>query len=458
MRALFVNPPNQPFTDKQLLIEPIDILSLASYVQKLGHEVKVLDMDVQRLKAGQAKACLQEFLPEVLIIPFDYHIPLHTSESLGGVFEIARQARMIGAKVVVGGKLATYFPEKLLYAGSPIDVAVSGEMEASLAGLLGLDNWQMSKLAQVPGISFWAGEGLQKTEGLGHFDLDRLPIPDRSLVDLADYIDVRTLLSSRGCSMKCAFCSTPGFWGGWRGRKPRQVVEEIVLLVNDYDAKRILFLDDNALFDKNRMEMICQLIIDRQIKVSLGCLATINCFDEATMKLMYQAGFRWIHYGAESGSNEALDNINKMINRELIREVISKTRKIGYRVRTSWIIDLPGVTEQALAETIGLILDTQADEIRLHYLTLRLGSTIFGSVNIEGEIPGQYIHNSVPNQNFTAVSKTLLAEKVSWLISELARIGYIVIKEPQDLKRLSGRESGKTRVVSFCPLKYDIGW
>ena len=49
MKILVVNPPNKPFTNKSIIAEPIDILQIATIIQKEYKEVKVLDMDVNQM-------------------------------------------------------------------------------------------------------------------------------------------------------------------------------------------------------------------------------------------------------------------------------------------------------------------------------------------------------------------------------------------------------------------------
>ena len=49
MKILVVNPPNKPFTNKSIIAEPIDILQIATVIQKEYKEVKVLDMDVNQI-------------------------------------------------------------------------------------------------------------------------------------------------------------------------------------------------------------------------------------------------------------------------------------------------------------------------------------------------------------------------------------------------------------------------
>ena len=44
------------------------------------------------------------------------------------------------------------------------------------------------------------------------------------------------------------------------------------------------------------MREISRMLINLKLDVKLGCLGNLRHFDEETMRLMYEAGFRWIHY------------------------------------------------------------------------------------------------------------------------------------------------------------------
>ena len=72
-----------------------------------------------------------------------------------------------------------------------------------------------------------------------------------------------------------------------------------------------MFLDDNATVDKSRMIKICELIKTRNIKCLFGALCSIKCYDKEMLEKMYEAGFRWIHFGLESGSQRLLKTMNK---------------------------------------------------------------------------------------------------------------------------------------------------
>jgi radical SAM superfamily enzyme YgiQ (UPF0313 family) len=46
------------------------------------------------------------------------------------------------------------------------------------------------------------------------------------------------------------------------------------------------------------------------------------------MEMMYQAGFRWIHYGIETGDEKVAQKINKPLTQTEVLSTIEKTKKI----------------------------------------------------------------------------------------------------------------------------------
>ncbi|EKD93611.1 MAG: anaerobic magnesium-protoporphyrin IX monomethyl ester cyclase elongator protein [uncultured bacterium] len=459
MHLLFVNPPNSPFTEKSLLIEPVDIVGLASYMESIGHTITLVDMDVKQLKSDQLEKSIDALNPDCGIIIFDYHIPLHTSECLPEIQAIAKAFKRKGKKVIVGGKYATYHPEFFLFEGSPVDITVSHEMEMGLQSILSKPNWNNISLKNTKGIAFWDGKKIVQTpRNTMKFDLNLSPVTNRKILELEDYIDVRTILSSRGCFMKCDFCHVPGFWGQWRAQSAEKVVDEIENLALNYGAYKILFLDDNATANPKRMRDISKSILKRNLKVRLGCLGTIASFEASTMKLMFEAGFRWIHYGIESGDDSMLKAIHKRTNHEKIKDVIHQTKKMGFRVRTSWILDLPHTTAETLQNTYNLMMSLESDEIRIHYLALRMGSHYYEKYG-EKQLTQQYIHKGRPNVFLTQEDVDLNAFE-NKLIEQLQSKNYTLVRNAKDFSNLDElkKKNPKMKIVSTCPLRYGINW
>jgi len=173
---------------------------------------------------------------------------------------------------------------------------------------------------------------------------------------------------------------------------------------------------------------------------------------------MFKAGFRWIHYGAESGSNKLLSQSGKNQSIEKITSVIQKTKKIGFRVRTSWILDLPDSKIEDFEQTISAIKNISSDEIRLHYLSLRLGTDIYNKNNSNDF--SQYIHSDTPSGKLTDVDKDFVISETNNLIKRLTAKNYHFIRKADDIDKLSFEElnNRNTKVISLCPLRYGIGW
>ena len=49
MNVLIVNPANKPYTNRFILAEPLDVLQIATIIEKKFNNVKVIDMDVNRM-------------------------------------------------------------------------------------------------------------------------------------------------------------------------------------------------------------------------------------------------------------------------------------------------------------------------------------------------------------------------------------------------------------------------
>ena len=113
-----------------------------------------------------------------------------------------------------------------------------------------------------------------------------------------------------------------------------------------------------------------------------------------------------------------------------------------------------------MKKTIEFILETQPDEIRGHFLTLRLGTTIYNKLSKEKEIPTQYIHSDKPlleNQEYT---NSEMLQDIDNLTNKLKEKDYKIVrdvKDWEDLEKLRNKE-GKIKFLSFCPSRYGIDW
>ena len=445
MNILVVNPPNKPFTNKSILAEPIDVLQIATIIKSKYSDVSVIDMDVNRMNNN-----INNYLKDdnIIIFVFDYQLPLHTSDTVSNMFEIIKNTNK-KSKFIIIGKTSAYYYEKFLNNG--FDVVINGIADETIMKVI--DGIIQNKdLSLIPNIMIKKDNEIiltEKNKISNKFNL--LDYPDRSLVDISKYMDTRTMITSRGCIGKCSFCTTPTFFGIWNGKEPKKVVDEIEYLINKFNTKKIIFLDDNMTVNKERMYDICNEIEKRNIKCLFGCLSSIACYDKSMFEKMYSVGFRWVHFGIETGSERILKLMNKQMNLDYIKQVIKEVKDMGYRVRNSIILDYPSSTKEDIIATRNLINALQPHELRLHYLAYRVGTPVFEE-NKDVKNKTQYIHSNHPN-----VENNELTEEINSLINDLKNNGYILIFDDVDWNKYN-LLSKETKFASFIPIKYGMCW
>ena len=444
MNILVVNPPNKPFTNKSILAEPLDVLQIATIIKEKYHNVRVIDMDVNRMK-NNINCYLKD--NNIIIFIYDYQLPLHTSEAVSNIFDIIKNTNQ-KSKFIIIGKTSSYFFEKFLDNG--IDVIINGIADKTIIKVI--DSIIENKdLSLIPNIIIKEDNKIIHTKQKrieNKYNL--LKKPDRSLVDVKKYMDTRTIISSRGCVGKCSFCTTPSYFGTWVGKDPKKVVDEIEDLIKKYNTKKIIFLDDNMTVNKERMFEICNEIKNRNIKCLFGCLSSIACYDRLMFKKMYSVGFRWIHFGIESGSERILKLMNKHMKIDYVKQVIKETKDMGYRVRNSIILDYPTTTKDDLEATKSLIKELLPHELRLHYLAYRVGTKVFKeNKNVTNNT--QYIHSNKPN------IENNLKKEINKFIKELEKIGYIIVFNEVDWNKYNLLDK-ETKIASFLPTKYGMCW
>ena len=435
--VLLVNPPNQPFFSKEILIEPIDLLGIGEDLRTRGVKVSALDMDAQQLRAADLPP-----LPPIVAIVWDYHIPLHGDSVTEEVTQICKHAAAKGSLVVIGGKPAVYSSEQTLRAlGAHVYVGkgMAPAIEALSKGI---------SLEAVPGIKFFKDNQLVCTAPTLEKKTPPPSVTSRdTLLDLNNYIDVRTILTSHGCHQACTFCHVTDFWKGWSARDSKSVITEIHALRDKLGAKKVLLLDDNALTDKKRMHQIAK----ETEGVALGCLGSADKFDEDLFAKMYKGGFRWIHFGAESGDDNVLKLNGKRVSTSQLKHAVKGAKAIGFRVRTSWILDLPHTSESSLSKTEDLIQELETEEIRLHFLSVRPGSELYKTQATFGT---PFIHAPTASAGFVSTEKA--HESLERILGTLATKGYNVVRDPSEVANF--QHTKDVRVVSVCPLRYGMGW
>jgi radical SAM superfamily enzyme YgiQ (UPF0313 family) len=357
MKTLLINPPQ--IFPKELLYVPLGLAYLASMLKTHGYEVKVKDMTLHSWDDVRAEIKKED--PDIVGIGC---LTLWRNQTI----KTARIAKEYNPniKVVIGGPHATFYPEHM-FKMAPVDVVVIGEGEMTIVELVEAFN-KGKKLSEIKGIAFLQNGKIIRTETRPLIkSIDEIPFPSYDDFNLRKYNGLNfpkklchltrtAMITSRGCPFACHFCSTSRYWGRfWRARSPKNVVDEIEWLYNEYDVRLIHFFDDIFTLNRDRVIEICKEILRRELDVLWQAETRVDCVDREMLIWMRKAGCREINYGIESGSAKILRNIDKRITPEQIRKALRMTHEADIRTIGYLIVGNPGEDKDTINETIKLM-------------------------------------------------------------------------------------------------------
>lgn len=379
MKVLLISPPDDHMITTNVpsvvdeesgLYPPLGLLYVASYMEaNSAHEVEVLDTHVDRLTYSQIEDEIRRRKPDLV------GIQALTFTVIDSILT-ARVVKKIDPDipVVLGGPHVFIYPRETLSIPE-VDYLVLGEGEETFTRLVdGLAKG--ADLAEVPGLAFQRnGETIQNAPLPLRDNLDELPHPARHLIPqhrytsvLAQRSPITTMMTSRGCPMRCIFCDRPHLGKQFRWRSAESVVEEMAIC-EEMGIREIFFYDDTFSIRKDRVLDVCNAIVERGLNVQWDIRAHINTIDEPVLDALYRAGCRRIHFGVESGNQEIVKIIQKGIDLEKTKEVFRMTREKGITTLGYFMLGNPTETRAQMEETLEFARNLTADFVHIAITT-----------------------------------------------------------------------------------------
>tara|TARA_R100000664_G_C2760098_1_gene150764 strand:+ start:1375 stop:2949 length:1575 start_codon:yes stop_codon:yes gene_type:complete len=228
---------------------------------------------------------------------------------------------------------------------------------------------------------------------LSNEDFTNTPFPARHLVDIDSYnfhIEGKkglSLIGQLGCPFMCGFCSgrnSPTF-RKIRTRDINNIMAEIDHMYKTWGIEAFTFYDDELNVTKTLPDLL-RLLIDYQRKNRVefklrGCIKA-ELFNEEQAELMYDAGFKKLLVGFESGSPRILDNINKRASREDNTRCIEIGRKYNIQLKALMSIGHPGESKETLNETKYWLKDVKPEEFDITIITVIPGSPYYDDATL----------------------------------------------------------------------------
>ena len=281
-------------------------------------------------------------------------------------YELAKQWRQRGAKVVLGGLHPTSLPEE---AAQHADAVCMGPAEMVWGQIVG---------------DFERGCLKKRYQGRCEGSAALVPIPRRDLTNPRAYLIRHTMVTSRGCPHSCDFCYKSSFWGPrYYESRPMVEIERELATIDD---RLVFFLDDNLLANRRHAKALFEVLrgsgVVWQAAASLDVADDPDYLDEA-----YEAGCRSLFVGFESLSAENMRGNNKTINaRTDYAEACRRFHDAGIMINGSFVFGFDCDGPDVFDRTVEFAIESKILTATFHVLTPLPGTTAFVRLDAEGRL------------------------------------------------------------------------
>lgn len=329
------------------------------------HEKVLWDVCFEPDPLGALRAWLVDFEPDIVAVGLRN---LQSNDYSGAAGNLAWYGDLLStiravsqATVVIGGGAFSVAPVALMDALRP-DYGIAGEGEHAFPQLVDALAAGEQGPEGIPGLHRWRSDRVLATPPSATFiDLNRLPAPDRSLLDPRYFERDRTdsLQTRRGCPMHCTYCTYPQIEGrAVRLRDPEAVAGELLQLQVLHPGVAHVFVVD-AVFNlpPSHARAVCEAFRRRGSTLPWTCYVSPIGFTDALAEAMAAAHCAGAEIGSDSGSDEVLLRLRKGFDTARIRAASAIARRAGLKDCHTFLLGTRGETLDDVQRSLDFISD-----------------------------------------------------------------------------------------------------
>ncbi|MFY0651985.1 MAG: radical SAM protein [Cyclobacteriaceae bacterium] len=352
---------------------PLMTITAAALMRENGYEVELFDSGLQDTPE-QIIPVLNSFKPDYFVIfddGFNYLTKMCLTTMREAAFDMQQLASERGAKVITCSSDSTDHYGKYLNNGA--DFVIRGEGEITLKELIeDLENDNDGK--GVRGVMYQEGGQIKSTAIRGvNTDLDHLPQAAWDLVNLDPYREVWSrrsdiysinLATTRGCPYKCNWCAKPIYGNRYNTRSPKLVADEIEFHVQNHGVDHFWMCDDIFGLKPGWVQEFRTEIVSRKLSIKYKIQSRADLLlQEDNIDALVDSGLDEVWIGAESGSQEILDAMDKGITLAQIAKSTQLLKAKGVKVAFFIQFGYLGETKDDIDKTIKMVLDLMPDKL-----------------------------------------------------------------------------------------------
>lgn len=441
MNILFLNLPYKQriqrryicaFNAEGFLLPPMELLFLAS-AQKDKNQGKVIlhdaigeDTDYEKIKD--------------IIIENEINVIVSLAgfESIGYELDFLNKIKdeFEFIKVILFGHYPTIFYDKI-FRKSQIDIILLNEPDETFSELSN-NNFEPK---DIKGLAYQSNSNIVYNGIRDRIkDLDNLPIPDHSLLNINLYSEpffakpYSSVMTTRGCPFNCKYC-VKTFSKEYYSRSPENVFEELKQL-DSLGIHNFRIVDDIFTLNKKNVIELCKKIIDSNIKFKWTCLSRLDTIDDEMLDYMKKAGCKRIFLGVESGSQRILDMYNKGYNLSKVVPKFKRLKKHNIEFAGYFMTGFPEESREDLNQSIRLAKELDLDYIMVTHLYYYPGTKSFEENLNKVEFllyPYKYKNSHLLNEAECVGREKLFYRKFFLRVGYLKKGLKIFIKHPYEV-------------------------
>lgn len=389
---LFYNPKATKVRNRRL---PLSILAVAAVLEG-KEEYAIVDGNLDPHPTESLIALIREHPVELLAVTV-----MPGPQTVGAVATCREiRARFPELPIAWGGYFPTNYTPAALNAGY-VDFAVRGQGELTLLELLEAIRGHRD-LKAVAGLSYKDEDGrprhnperpLRSLDDFPWYPYHRVPV-EKYL--LPTFLGRRTTVhqASIGCPFRCNFCGVVNFSGSReKMESPARTADILRHLAQTYGVDAVQFYDNNFFLREDHTRELADRIAPLNFRWWCEGRADIMMsYSDATFDALRRAGCAMIFFGAESGSNENLKEMNKDLCAEDTLALASRIRRFGIIPEFSIIFGNPKDPEGDTRDCIRFIrqlkrLNPDSEIVVEHYTPVPQREKMYGDIEDKFQFP-----------------------------------------------------------------------
>ncbi|MBI3611409.1 MAG: cobalamin B12-binding domain-containing protein [Nitrospirae bacterium] len=417
---LLVNPGSRKQT-YQLLGETLAAIEppiwaglIATFIRNHGFSVQILDAEAEDLTPEQAAQRISAKNPILTAVVVYGHQPSASTQNMpaaGAICTAVKQTGLGLPTILVGGHVAA-LPERTLKE-EDADWVAGGEGLHTILDLLQALKSDRHDYSKVRGLWYRDGKAMRSNppaplienleEAMPEMAWDLLPMEKYRAHNWHCFGHPKrqpyaALYTTLGCPFHCSFCCIQApFKSGekvlgyqenvntYRFWSPQSIVAQIDKLVRDYGVRNIKIADEMFVLNQKHVIGICDLLIERGYDLNIWAYARVDTIrGEGMLDKLKRAGFNWLAFGIESGSERVRYNVDKKFNQDKIFKIMEDVRAAGIHVIGNYIFGLPDEDRDCMQATLDLALELNCEFANFYSTMAYPGSALYRQAIQEG--------------------------------------------------------------------------